>query len=289
MQKQLDEVIEKFKNSKTSLEAYGAISDFVKLIKTVPEFIKEVEKEGEQIRLAKIELSADKGHHLGWRDKKRHNEIRGQKYEILCQLDSLFPLSELETIHEWLQSENMTYTALLFEGFKPDDALPESERNRNQGFMDKLYKKIVLFLEKEVTKEKTISTKDIEIFEKPVFDSENSILHFLGQEIKIAKQDRKTNAHLIMDYIFIDNADDIEQEFSYSFIALDKFGDEDYKSKETAWTIAHTACKDIQEKIRKGTKEKIEDFLIFNTGISGSVKINKKYLNQAEKSIKENL
>ncbi|MDD5397297.1 MAG: hypothetical protein PHW24_04590 [Candidatus Moranbacteria bacterium] len=155
MQKQLDEAIEKYKNSQTSLEAYEAISDFVKIIVEVPEFIKQVEAEGEKIRIAQRELNADKGWTYGLRGREldKHNENRGKKWETLCQLDPSFPLSELETIHDWLQSENMTYTALLFQNCKPDDALSESERKRYQGFIDKLYKKVIPFLKKEAVEE----------------------------------------------------------------------------------------------------------------------------------------
>src|SRR6185369_8630332 len=127
MQKQLDKAVEKFQNSQTSLEAYEAISDFVKIIVEVPEFIKKVETEGEKIRIAQRELNADKGWTYGLRGREldKHNENRGKKWETLFQLDSSFQLSELETIHEWLQSENMTDTALLFQNCKPNDALPE--------------------------------------------------------------------------------------------------------------------------------------------------------------------
>jgi len=43
MQKQLDEIIQQYKNSQTTLEAYKAISDFVKIIETFSEFVEEAE------------------------------------------------------------------------------------------------------------------------------------------------------------------------------------------------------------------------------------------------------
>jgi hypothetical protein len=186
MQKQLEATIEKFKNSQTSLDSYQAVSDFVRIILEVPEFIKQVEAEGERIRIAHIELNADKGWTYGLRGREldKHNENRGKKWEALFQLDSSFQLSELETIHEWLQSENMTDTALLFQNCKPDDALPESERKRYQGFIDKLYKKVIPFLGKEVVEE--ITTEIILPKEEPAKTSpentnwENITIKFLN-------------------------------------------------------------------------------------------------------------
>ncbi len=53
MKEQLENTIKRFQNSKTSLESYQAISDFVEIIINISEFIEQVEKEGKEIYNAK--------------------------------------------------------------------------------------------------------------------------------------------------------------------------------------------------------------------------------------------
>ena len=169
MQKQLDEAIEKFKNSKTTLEAYEAISDFVKIIETVADFIKEVETEGENIRIEQINLNADKGWNYGLKGKelKLHNEYRARKSEALHQLDPVFPLRNLNNVRLGIQSENIANNSdWLFRWSRPDELMQESDRKEYQGFIDKLYKKFVKFLKKEAIKEN--ATEIILAKEEPV-------------------------------------------------------------------------------------------------------------------------
>ena len=54
MKEKIENIIKRFQDSQTSLEAYQAISDFVEIIINIPEFIAQVEKEGEIIHNAKI-------------------------------------------------------------------------------------------------------------------------------------------------------------------------------------------------------------------------------------------
>jgi len=274
MQKQLDEAVEKFKNSQTSFDSYQAISDFVKIIIEVPEFIKQVETEGEKIRIAQMELNADKGWTYGLRGREldKHNENRGKKWETLFQLDPLFPLSELETIHEWLQSENMTDTALLFQNCKPDDALPESERKRYQGFMDKLYKKILPFLKVEEMEE---AQEEIKV---KSYDEENKILIIGKYQIKIAKNEGNNNAHEIMSHIFIDHKDDLRDKFDYSDIAEQRLGADYDAEDKNAHQPYSGACKRINQIIKDETNSEVKDFLIYNHSKLGYVKINPIYL-----------
>jgi len=134
---------------------------------------------------------------------------------------------------------------------------------------------------KDCNKQKTIITKKNIIENKLYFDEEKSILHLQGFKIPIAIQDRITNAHKILNHIFITNKDNLNDEFYYAEIAEKEFGEPDYKRN---WRMFHTACQEIQEKIRRTTRNEIEDFLDFNSSKRGRVKINPKYLpKQAEK------
>lgn len=110
---------------------------------------------------------------------------------------------------------------------------------------------------------------------KLYFDEVKSILYFQGQKIRIKMQNLETNAHKILKYIFITKKHNLYELYSYAEIAEDEFGELKYSKK---WQKYYTACKDIQEKIRKGTSNKIEDFLIITSGFKGQVRINPKYL-----------
>ena len=61
MQKKLENIIERFRKSQTSLESYRAISDFTEIVLAIPEYIAQVEKEGEIIHQEMIDLNVDKG------------------------------------------------------------------------------------------------------------------------------------------------------------------------------------------------------------------------------------
>jgi len=120
---------------------------------------------------------------------------------------------------------------------------------------------------KEVKKE--IPQRNIELS----FDIESSELSFMGSKILISKKNDKTNSHYVLDYIF-KNPDGIGAKSYYSDI-YESVGD---KAVPYSWRRYHRACSSIQEKIRKNTSEKIDDFLIIKTGESGWVQINNKYL-----------
>lgn len=257
MKKGLNNAIKKYQQSQTSLEAYQAISDFVKIIETVPEFIKQIKKEGEKIGVAQMELNADKRWYLKSRDLKKHNERRARKSEALHQLDPMFPFVNLSNIHYGIQPENITDNSdWLFYRFSPDEPLPETDKKEYQLFLDKLYKKILPFLDKEET---------IDFG----FDFEKSILYFQEKQIPISIKNDKTNAHYILEHIF--KSDDLSQEFPFSEIAEDIF-----RENNDNWRKYYRACEDISKKVYKATK--IDDFLEFSTGKSGWVKIRKKYL-----------
>lgn len=114
--------------------------------------------------------------------------------------------------------------------------------------------------------------------EKPNFDEKKSVLNFKDYHIKIARQDEPTVAHGILNYIFNKSNRPLTDEFFFAEIAEAEFGDLDYTKKPNSWKRYYIACKDINEKIRKATPDKIEDFLRFNTGQKAKVLINAKYL-----------
>ena len=281
MQKQLDEIIQRYKNSQTTLEAYEAISDFVKIIETFSGFIEEVESEGEKNRIEQIKLNADKGWDYGLKGKelKLHNEYKARKSEALHQLDPVFPLRNLNNVRLGIQSENIANNSdWLFRWSRPNEPLRESDKKEYQGFIDKLYKKLVPFLEKESTKEiatETISPKEDDLVAWDLdFNSENSILYLGKYEIRISKRKNdKTTGHFILKHI-INSDEEISREYSYKEIAQTEF-DDNYE-KDDAWRKYHHACEYTNEQIRKVTG--IDDFLIYTTYKTGEVKINKKYL-----------
>ncbi len=119
-----------------------------------------------------------------------------------------------------------------------------------------------------------------EIIRTPEFNEAESILRIGEHEIKIARQDKVTNEHKILKNIFIDHEDNLKDEFYYAEIAREEFGEnkELYTKDKDNWKRYHSACKAINEKVREATDNKIKQFLIFNSTISGKVRINPEYL-----------
>lgn len=116
--------------------------------------------------------------------------------------------------------------------------------------------------------------KDNEPKMKLRFDAERSLLYVMGKRVRINMRSRETNAHKILKYLF--SQKNISDEAYYSEIIEEAFGE---SHKTTKWTRCFTACRDIQNKVRGQTVDKIDDFLIFDTGVTGKVKINPKYIN----------
>ena len=83
---------------------------------------------------------------------------------------------------------------------------------------------------------------------------------------------------MILKYIFIDNKDNLNDEFYYSEIAEDEFGDLEYKQDKNSWKRYSEMCRYINSMIEEQTNKKVKKFLIYNTGKQGRVKINKKFL-----------
>ena len=112
---------------------------------------------------------------------------------------------------------------------------------------------------------------------RPHFKEANSTLVINGQKIKIARHDKHTNSHKLLKYIFVTKKGNPSEEYFYSEIAQEEFNDSEYHEDKNGWRKYHDAAVDINDKTRKGTKEKIEDFLILNTGKQGRIRLNKKY------------
>lgn len=110
------------------------------------------------------------------------------------------------------------------------------------------------------------------------FDSQRSILYVKGYKVPIAKQDKETNAHKILKYIFKDNKENIKDSFFYSEMAEDIFEDLEYKEDKNSWKRYYDSCEKINKKVFDGTKRIVENFLIFNSGQKGYLKINPEFI-----------
>ena len=110
------------------------------------------------------------------------------------------------------------------------------------------------------------------------FDEKRSILYIKGEKIQIKRKSADSNDHKILKYIFKDNKDNLHDEFFFSEMAEDAFGDEDYRNDKNSWRRYHDACIKLKNKIVDNTKCKISDFFIFSSGQTGSIKISPKYL-----------
>ena len=113
---------------------------------------------------------------------------------------------------------------------------------------------------------------------KTWFDDKNSILYVKDEKVLINKQSKETNAHKILKYIFKDNKNNLQDDFFFSEIAFDEFEDMEYKQNDESWRKYFVACREINLKVQKQTKNKINDFLIYNYGKKGRAKINQEYL-----------
>jgi len=109
------------------------------------------------------------------------------------------------------------------------------------------------------------------------FDYKKSILYIRGKKVLINRQDKITNAHKLLYYIFITNKNNIDDDFYYAEIAEDEFHELDYKTKPNNWSRYRRICQYVNEKVSEQTGGDIRDFLVYNTGKTGKVTINKKY------------
>lgn len=161
----------------------------------------------------------------------------------------------------------------------------KTEFEKLLGLFSKPYSKQMLELSFKIVNSEVFDRLDKECFfnnneheNETYFDEPKSILYIKGQKIIISKHDKITNAHKILKHIFITNKDNITDDFFYAEIATDEFGEMNYTDDEQGWEKYRVACRDLKKKIIEQTDGKIKDFLIFNTGKQGRIKINQKYL-----------
>lgn len=184
----------------------------------------------------------------------------------------------------WTYYSNLEVIHAKMEKLKACPINKKEEFQNLQNLFSKPYSNYMLELSFKVVNSEIFDRLDQETFfsgerfkeEKTYFDEKKSILHVRGKKIRINKQNRVTNSHKILRHIFMTNANNLEDDFFFSEIALDEFDELDYTFRKDNWRKYHTACEIINKKVKK--QAGFDDFLIFNTGTSGHVCVNKKYL-----------
>jgi len=179
--------------------------------------------------------------------------------------------SNLETIHD--NMKNMRDCQIC----------DKKQYTKLKKLFSKPYSKKMFSLSFEVINSEMFERLDQECFfskkqDRTWFDEKRSILHIKEMLIKIVKQDKITNSHKILRYIFITNKKNLNDEFFYSEIAEIEFGDLDYNENLKAWERYRDACKYTNKLILKQTNNKVGNFLIFNTGQQGRVKLNRDFI-----------
>jgi len=146
------------------------------------------------------------------------------------------------------------------------------------------YSKDMLVLSFKVVNSEVFDRLDKECFlngkdddNKTRFDEQKSVLYVRGVKVIINMKKKTTNAHKILHHIFVTNKGNLNDEFYFAEIAEDEFHELDYKGRKNNWRKYARACGDVNKKINKQDTE-IPDFLVFNTGSQGNVRINNKYL-----------
>lgn len=130
-----------------------------------------------------------------------------------------------------------------------------------------LNKKIFNQLNKEDFKNDTKNKNELR------FDKDKSILYFKNKKVKIKRKADLPLEHYILEYIF--EQDDLKTEVYFREIAEDKLGETDYNGLND-WKKYYRACEKLQEKVRVETG--VDNFLIFSTGKTANVMINKQYI-----------
>jgi len=201
------------------------------------------------------------------------DEFMNVKGEVLFTNEFWLYFSNLEKIHDRMKK------------IKQQPACNRQEIHDLCNLFSKSYSHEMLELSVKVVNSNVFDRLDQEGFlngdkleGKTYFDQKRSILYIKGQKVLINMQDKITNTHKILKYIFVDNKKNLEDDFFYSEIAEAEFEDLEYKDSKNAWQTYHVACRDINLKITKQTNNKITDFLIYNTGKTGKVKLNSRYI-----------
>ena len=185
----------------------------------------------------------------------------------------------------WVYYSNLELIHAKMKKMKQCKLCDKAEFDNLSRLFSKPYSKEMLKLSFSVVNSNVFDQLDRECFlsddekeAKTWFDEEKSLLWIRGRKIKISKRDKITNAHKILKHIFIGNKDNIKDDFYYSEIAQDEFGELEYKKDAKAWERYRDTCKYANRLIEDQTKNEIKDFLIFNTGKRGRVKLNARYI-----------
>lgn len=188
------------------------------------------------------------------------SELRRRKYRLLCRPGKIEGVDDYdhERILVYLAKDGLIKERKCW-SFIMDGYMLDIQDSFNE-FYDKV--------------KNAISGKIIEIPQELTFDSHLSVLYLNGKKINISKRKGLTKGHYILKYIFA-SEDGLNFDHALSEIADQEFADA-YDKPDSA-KLYVKACEYINETIRK--QSGYENFLIFGTGKTGTVKINEKYLN----------
>lgn len=161
----------------------------------------------------------------------------------------------------------------------------KAELEKLSKLFSKPYSKKMLELSFEVVNSEVFNRLDQESFceddeheGETYFNEDKSVLYVTGRKVLINKQDKITNAHKVLRYMFVSNKDNLTDDFYYSEMADTEFGELDYNRNPKAWERYRDTCKYINKLVQEQTDNVVKGFLMYNTGQKGRVKINKKYL-----------
>ena len=96
----------------------------------------------------------------------------------------------------------------------------------------------------------------IKEYQKIIFNKTKSVLSFQGDKIKIRRKNELPLDHYILESLF--EQEDLSEEIYFRDVAEEKLKKLDYNSDQD-WKTYNNACVRLQEKIRKGTKNKALD------------------------------
>ncbi|MCK9581519.1 MAG: hypothetical protein M0Q92_13875 [Methanoregula sp.] len=153
--------------------------------------------------------------------------------------------------------------------------LPVYRKQAHVNDFTALHNKIISFLSKLEIEEsgKMLEQKEPEKIDDNLwsYDKENKCLFIGDDKVRISKKRTATKQAFVFDYLVEQK---LHKEVPYYEISEKVFNEDVKNYRPTSCT---TACNSINEIIRKNTKQKIEDFLLFTHGKDGYVKINSKY------------
>jgi len=211
-------------------------------------------------------------------------KVIGSPDELLNEDKFLDVEGQMLFSHEfWIYYKNLEIIYGKMKKMKACCLKEKDDFNSLCNLFSKPYSKQMLELSFKVINSEIFDQLDQKVFitsedkdEKTYFDENKSILFIKGKKVHISKQNKITNAHKILKYIFITNKDNLKDDFYYSEIAENEFSDIEYTKDKNNWKKYHNTCNEINTKIEQILN--IKNFLKYNTGIKGKTKLNHKYL-----------